>query len=220
MQDGAYSGDRGLILYGCPGWGSTITEAMLDLCGVPFQLVDESGFDGPGPARERLLQVNPLGQVPALVLDDGTVMTETAAIALFLDRLHPEAGLSPHGGDPSAQAHFLRWLIWIVANIYPTFTLGDYPERWVPTDSAPALAEAFEERRMELWRQIEAVAEAPWFMGEGPCAIDIYVAVMVHYRPRRAWFEENCPRLSAIASAADGHPILGAALKRNFPAEV
>ncbi|MBZ4236614.1 hypothetical protein LAM40_24290, partial [Mycobacterium tuberculosis] len=42
-------------------------------------------------------------------------------------------------GDP-ARARFLRLLVWIVANIYPTFTYGDYPERWAPRDAEALVA--------------------------------------------------------------------------------
>nr|WP_142478961.1 glutathione S-transferase [Klebsiella pneumoniae] len=115
-------------LYGLPGWGSTLAEIMLVAASTPFDFVAVEGFDAPGPNRNRILALNPLGQIPVLVLADGQVMTESAAIALHLAETHPGAGLAP-APDP-ARARFLRLLVWIVANIYPTFTYGDYPERW------------------------------------------------------------------------------------------
>jgi GST-like protein len=67
--------------------------------------------------------------VPTLELENGEVMTETAAIALMvLDRC-PD--LAPPVGQPERR-QFQRLLIWLVANVYPTFTYADYPERWVP----------------------------------------------------------------------------------------
>src|SRR4051812_9773447 len=110
-------------LYGVRGWGSGITEAMLCLAGQSYDFIDVDGFDHPGPVRDRLAAVNPLGQVPALVLPDGTVMTETAAIALWLSDSH--ASLAPPSGTPD-RALFYRLLVWLVANVYPTFTYGDY----------------------------------------------------------------------------------------------
>ncbi|WP_202864448.1 glutathione S-transferase [Klebsiella pneumoniae] len=122
-------------LYGLPGWGSTLAEIMLVAASTPFDFVAVEGFDAPGPNRNRILALNPLGQIPVLVLADGQVMTESAAIALHLAETHPGAGLAPAPGDP-ARARFLRLLVWIVANIYPTFTYGDYPERWARCGSA------------------------------------------------------------------------------------
>lgn len=58
-------------LYGVPAWGSAIVETMLALVGEPYDFVDVEGFDRPGAAQDRLAAVNPLRQVPTLVLDDG-----------------------------------------------------------------------------------------------------------------------------------------------------
>ena len=43
--------------------------------------------------------VNPLGYVPALRLDDGTVLTENAAILQFIADAHPAADLAPPESD-------------------------------------------------------------------------------------------------------------------------
>jgi len=176
-----------------------------------------TGFDQPGAARERLLAVNPLAQIPTLILRDGAVMTESAAITLYLAEQFPHASLAPAPGD-AARAPFLRRLIWLVANVYPTFTYGDYPERWVTTETArlKASIEAYRER---LWRELEAtLAEGTWTLGECFSALDVYVAVMTHWRPRRDWFAQACPRLRAIAARADAHPLLARVLQRNFQA--
>jgi GST-like protein len=203
-------------LYGAPGWGSALVEAMLGLCDATVRLEDVSGFDQPGAARDRLVRINPLAQVPALLLSDGTAMTESAAITLLLAERHPLAGLAPVPGT-ALRPLFLRRLIWLTANVYPTFTYGDYPERWVSAEpqSLKASTNAFRER---LWREFEAsVPEGPWALGSELSALDIYVAVMSHWRPRRAWFAEHCPRLHAIAVRADGHEILGPVLQHHFP---
>ncbi len=68
-----------ITVYGVPGWGSTISELMLSLADIPYEVVDVEGFDQPGPARERLRQINPLCQVP-------TPLYATAAAAGSLPR--------------------------------------------------------------------------------------------------------------------------------------
>lgn len=209
-QSGPYT------VFAVPGWGSTLAEAMLALCSAPVHIEDVSGFDQPGAARDRLLRVNSLAQVPTVVFPDGTVITESAAIALLLSERHPQAGLAPAPGSPHRSA-FLRRLIWIVANIYPTFTYGDYPDRWVSREPA-SLKAATDSYRERLWRELESeVKEGGWVLGSHFSVLDIYVAVMTHWRPRRAWFADNCPRLSAIAARADAHPQLEGVLQRNFP---
>lgn len=203
-----------MTLYGVPGWGSTIAEAMLDMAGQAYDFVDVKGFDEPGSARKRLLKVNPLAQVPALVLPDGTVMTETAAIALYLADLAPEAPLAPLPGAPE-RPRFLRWLVWMVANVYPTFTYADYPERW--TTDTDGLVDSVLNRRKALWRQFEGEVGTPHVLGERLSALDVYVAAMMHWRPRRAWFEANTPRVVAAADAALVHPAIARAMARGYP---
>ncbi|QCN97356.1 glutathione S-transferase family protein (plasmid) [Azospirillum argentinense] len=202
-------------LYGAPGWGSVLTEVMLVQCGVPFVFEDVAGFDAQGEARQRLLTLNPLGQVPTLVLPDGTVMTESAAIALLLAERHPDAGLAPPPDSPE-RATFLRLLVWLVANVYPTFTYGDYPERWV-TETPEALGAAMVEQRKTLWLWLESqLSDGPWVLGERFSALDIYVGAMVHWRPRRAWFAEHCPKLSGVVGRVLALPNLEPVWSRNF----
>lgn len=192
---------------GSRGCGSVIVEAALTVAGVRYDR-EEVDYEPGSPTRDRLLAVNPLGQVPTLVLDDGRIMTETAAIVLHLDELYPAAGLLPPLGD-SRRPEALRWLVFLVAAIYPTFTYGDDTARWVG-DAGPALRASTEAHRQTLWRQVEQAAVGPWFLGERFSILDIYLAVMTHWRPRRAWFASHTPRLHAIAVAADADPRLTA----------
>jgi GST-like protein len=204
------------VLYGVPGWGSVLVEAMLAWCGTPYEFVNVEGFDAPGAARDVLAAVNPLAQVPTLVLEDGSVLTESAAIALWLAETHPDRALAPAPGTP-ARAQFLRRLIWFAAAVYPTFTYADYPERFAPED-ARTLAERALERRRDLWRQFEAeLGEGPWVLGATPSVLDVYVAAMTRWQPRRDWFEAECPKLHAVAQRADGIPRLRPVWERNFP---
>jgi GST-like protein len=214
--DGTMENSGSYTVFSVLGWGSALVEAMLALCSAPVHIEDVTGFDRAGAARDRLLRVNALGQIPTLLLPEGTVMTESAAIALLLSERHPQAGLAPAPGTPFRPT-FLRRLIWIAANVYPTFTYGDYPERWVSagTASLKAATNAYRER---LWRQFEAdTSEGAWVLGAQLSALDVYVAVMTHWRPGRAWFAAQCPRLHAIATRADQLPPLKVVLERNFP---
>ena len=205
----------GYRLYGAPGWGSVLTEAMLVQCGAPFVFENVEGFDTPGETRRRLLALNPLGQIPTLILPDGTVMTESAAIALLLAERHPDAGLATPP-DAAERATFLRLLVWLVANVYPTFTYGDYPERWV-AESPEALGAAMVEQRKTLWLWLESqLGDGPWVLGERFSALDIYIGAMVHWRPRRAWFAERCPKLSGVAVRVLALPNLEPVWRRNF----
>lgn len=204
-------------LFGRPGWGSTLVEAQLAWYGLPYEVEDLDDLFKSEAARARLGAVNPLAQVPTLVLPNGRIMTESAAITLYLSEISGSDDLVP---SPAAaeRPEFLRWLVFLVANIYPTFTYADDPARFVPGEAAQhgfrANLDAYAQR---LWRQIDGAAGAPWFFGARFTALDIYVAVMTRWRPRRPWFVENCPKLCAIASRADAEPRLAAVWRRNWP---
>ena len=86
-------------------------------------------------AASKLAKVNPLAQVPTLEMPDGAVMSESAAITLLLADITGKDSLVP-GATAKERAKFLRWLVFIVANIYPTFTYADDPSRFVSVNAA------------------------------------------------------------------------------------
>jgi len=155
--------------------------------------------------------------VPTLVLPDGTVMTESAAITLHLADLTRSAALVPDA-QARERAAFLRWLVFLVANVYPTFTYADLPGRFVKTPGAEQPfrieVDAYAQR---LWRVVEAAAGAPWFLGERLSALDLYLAVMTRWRPGPAWFAEHAPRLVAAAARAAALPAVAPVIERHFP---
>lgn len=168
-------------------------------------------------ARDALAKVNPLAQVPTLVLPDGRVMTESAAITLLLADVTGSEALVPGPAAPE-RAEFLRWLVYLVANVYPTFTYADDPSRFVEVEAARkpfrAAVDAYGTR---LWTHVEAAAGSPHFLGSRASALDLYVGVMTRWRPRRPWFEANAPKLFAIARATDAMAALAPIWARNFP---
>ena len=62
--------------------------------------------------------VNPLGYVPALRLDDGTLLTENAAILQFIADEYPGAGLAPPASDRLARAKLQQWLSFIGTELH------------------------------------------------------------------------------------------------------
>ena len=70
-------------LFGEPGWGSAIVEAQLDWYGIEYDFERVGNLFKSAESRQRLAAVNPLAQIPTLVLADGAVLTESAAITLL-----------------------------------------------------------------------------------------------------------------------------------------
>ena len=211
------------ILYGNPGWGSAIVEAQLDVYGLPYRYEAVGDLFDSAAARERLLPLNPVAQVPTLVLGNdhgGRVMTESAAITLHLADLGGRDDLVP-GAQAPERAAFLRWLVFLVANVYPTFTYADDPSRFVKAAEAqPGFRDEVNAYAKRLWQAVEveaAAAGGPWFLGARFSALDVFLAVMTRWRPGRDWFAANTPRLHQTAEAARALPALAPMMARNFP---
>ena len=203
-----------LHLIGSKGCGSVIAEAFLTLAKIPFER-EEVAYDEESPARDRLFALNPLAQVPTLVLPDGSVLTETLAIADYVNARVPASQLIPPGG--SDRTRFWRWATFIVAAIYPTFTYGDSPGKWVENVEGRAeLRASTDAWRQKLFLLLETECRSPYFLGDTFSAIDVYLATMVHWRPRRPWFDVNAPRVAAVARRIQSHPELAALFADNF----
>lgn len=199
------------------GWGSAIVEAQAAAYGLPLELVEVADLFRDAEARAALARVNPVAQIPTLQLDDGRIMTESAAIALHLADLTGRDLLVP-GPQAEERADFLRWLIFIAANIYPCFTFADDPRRFVADPEAAAAFKArVGEHKKALWHMVAAAAQGPWFLGDRLSAVDVYVTVMNRWGPGPAWFAAETPRLDAIARAVEAREDMAAVFAANFP---
>jgi GST-like protein len=205
-------------LYAAKGGGSMLAEIGLELAGAPYEILDVP-WDDVGWNSTVLKDLNPLGQVPTLIMPDGSVMSESAAILQHLADKYPKAGLAPPVDAPE-RAAFLRWLSFFVSAIYPTFTYGDVTERWVgkghETGAGKALRAATDDHRKMLWRFLEGqVQPKPWFLGERFSALDLYLWAMIHWRPGKDWFKSECPGLLSAAMRAETLPAVRKVKARN-----
>lgn len=195
-------------LYAARGGGSMIVEAAFALSGQALD-VEYFNWTDLGLEHDELKSVNPLMQVPSLVCPDGRVMTESAAILMHLDDIAPEANLIPDRTH-TRRRDFLRFLMIINSAIYPSFTYGDSPQKWLKGDAAAgkALRESTDDHRKTLWRYIESWTGDPWFLGETFSAIDLYLWPMTWWRPGRDWFKAEAPKIHAIAMKIETLPAL------------
>jgi glutathione S-transferase len=91
--------------------------------------------------------INPLGYVPALRLDDGTVLTENSAILQYIADQYPEAQLAPRASDRVGRAKLRQWLSFIGTELHKALfmpLLGDKTpsevKAWTISKYAPRLA--------------------------------------------------------------------------------
>ena len=80
--------------YMTPGSCSTGIHILLEECGLIFEVTIVNLLAG-DQYKAEYAAINPKGSIPALVLDDGTVLTEFSAIAWWLARSYPKRKLLP-----------------------------------------------------------------------------------------------------------------------------
>lgn len=168
-----------LTLYGSQGSGSAAVEAALELAGLGYERVDAAEWKKSSD-MEGLRKVNPLGQIPTLVHDDGSVMTESAAILVDLGLRYPSSGLL--SAEPAQRAQQVRGLVYIAANCYAGIGILDYPERWYP-DPDKGVREKMQSRGRarlhELWTNFaDQFPATPWLSGERLGALDILASTV------------------------------------------
>lgn len=95
-------------LYYNPESRASVARWMLEEVGADYELVPVDIQAGENRTPDFLV-VNPMGKLPTLILPDGTVMTETAAILAQLADSFPAAGLAPALGT-GERATYYRWL--------------------------------------------------------------------------------------------------------------
>ena len=210
-----------LTLYGHDGSGSAAVEAALVLAGVPHHVLVAASWV-PGPALAGLQAVNPLAQIPTLVWDDGTVMTESAAILIELGLRHPASGLLPTA--PAARAQVLRGLVYIAANCYAMIGVIDFPARVMDQPSEAELARlqlASRAHLHQLWSvfadQFVPTAGAPFFGGTAPGALDLLASVVSRWSGSRPHLWAQRPALAALLDRVQAHALVGPVLDRHFP---
>ena len=180
--------------------------------GMPFERQVVSVFADADAVRA----ANPLGQVPALRLDDGETLFDSAAILDYLDeRAGPERSLTPAAG-PDRRA-VLR-LTAVAAGLagkcvaYRGETVRRPPDKRDP-DQAARLADQI--AAAVIW--LEASAAGLWLHGDAITQADITTAVTVTYLRQKLpdlLFAEDpaklgahadrCERLAAFAAAPFG----------------
>ncbi len=195
-------------VYGAPGSGSVPVEAALTLIGASYEVIGDTILRN--VARNlAVFDVNPLGQIPALVLPSGQIMTESAAILIYLADQHPEARLAPAQADKNRPA-FLRWMAYVSTAIYSLAWIRADPMRLVDDDrQVPVIQGKIAERRAECWRHMNNQIEPGKFLfGNELSVLDIYVAIVSRWSPRRTRFYHEAPKMSAIVRRVDDDPRL------------
>ncbi len=208
-----------ITVYGAEGSGSVAVEATLTLLGIPYKVVEAVTWVE-REAQERVAAINPARQVPAIIFPSGEIMTESAAILIYLADLHPEARLAPAPTDPK-RAQYLRWMSYVSSAIYSWFWAKGDPMRLAlrPGDG-PAMVDRIHDRIAACWRMMdEQISPGRYILGDEMTVLDLYVTVISRFGPWRNRFYKTAPKLSEIVRRIDSDPRLKDFWAKRFPFE-
>jgi glutathione S-transferase len=154
-----------ITLYHRPQSRSTRFIFLLEELGAPYRIhvVTTRNRDGSGaidPANP-----HPHGKVPA-ISDDGVVVFESPAIALYLTDKYPQAGLGPLPGEPGRGA-YLSWLSYYTGVLEPAF-MSKFMNTEVPRGTAGWVS--VDEAMPVVIRQLST---GPYLLGERFTAADV-----------------------------------------------
>lgn len=201
---GSVCGKSGLVFYHAPLSRSERVHWLLRELDVPFELIrcDIPRRDGSGAPDPR--NPHPDGKVPALK-HDGVLITETAAILLYLTDLYPECrlGFAP---DEPARGAYLTWLFWYGGVVEPV-----YLAQAMGVAEHPFAQATFRDSDAVAARLIAALDGNDWLMGARFTAADILLCSPYLYFPEstpdhpavRRWLERCTTRPAYEAAQAD-----------------
>jgi GST-like protein len=152
------------------------------------------------------------------VLPGGELMTESAAILMWLADDHPEARLAPTMASNQRPA-FLRWMSFCSAAIYSLFWVRDDPSRLVSDPAAQAeIKAATAERIAACWAMMDAAVDpGRYILGDELSVLDLYVATMSRWTPRRRRFYVAAPKMAPVVKRVDAEPRLADFWAARFP---
>lgn len=194
-------------LYFSPGACSLSPHIALREADLPFELEQVDVRAKKTKSGGDFLKVNPKGQVPTFVLDDGDVLTEGPAIVQYIADRSPEAGLAPSPGTRE-RYHFLEWLNFLSSEIHKSFSPLFKPA--TPEDYKPVAKANLADRFGYLDRHF---AERSYVLGERFTVADGYAFTLLTWTPRVGIDLAPWPNLRAFQDRVARRPKVREAMK-------
>jgi glutathione S-transferase len=205
-------------LYSRPGTGSAAVEALFEELGVSYKIEDILRLaDGSLPAS--LFEINPRGEIPCLRFPDDKIMTESAAILIYLADLFPAANLAPVPKAPQ-RSEYLRWMLYFASAVYMADLRFYYPARYSSDAAhAPAIkAKAVVDMDRDFKIFADELGDKPFILGQNFSAVDIYAAMLLSWAPDISVLFTRYPNLKNYYYSVATRPKIVDVWKRNgFP---
>lgn len=189
-----------------PGACSFSPHIVLREAGVDFTLVKVDLMTKRLENGDDYFAINPKGQVPALQLDDGTLLTEGMAIVQYLADTVPDRQLLAPVGSIT-RYHTLSWLTWIATEFHKGFTPLFRPD--TPEDYKP-VARGLLEKKLAYVN--ESVEGKQWIVGTRFSVADAYLFTVLRWAPHVGLNLDALSNITAYMARVEARPAVAAAL--------
>lgn len=198
------------VLYVAAGACSLAAHSLVHELELPIQ-VEAVPLRTPDSPIHR---INPLGRVPALKLEDGTLITENVAILPYLADLQPQAGLLPAVGS-AERAQVLSWIGYLASEVHVGgFRPLNRPERYSDDTTAhPGIQTKASEQLRTALRHVDRHLEGrQWLVGERYSIADAYLGVFAGWLTRHGERFAELRNVARIGEAFRARPATARAL--------
>ena len=172
-----------LTLFYAPHTCALATRIALNEAGADYQLqyVD---FAQQAQRSAEYLALNPLGRVPALRLEDGTVLTESVALLAYVAQRFSDAQLAPT--DPVQFARMQSFNSYLASTVHVAHAHKFRGSRWSDDEHAIAtMREKVPANMAQCFALIEEnwMIRGPWVMGDTYTVADAYLFTIASWLP-------------------------------------
>ena len=202
----------------------TRVRLVLYFKGIDVEFVEPPGIHDSWDSKGNYLEVNPIGRVPALELDDGRVLPESEVICEYLEDAFPSPSLRPKDPWALAQVRLLSRIcdFYLVMAMVPLFTASGQPRKnWDQVKIDAALAEVMKSLLyLEHYIGSEGYAVGR-SLTQADGALLPQLMLAFDWAPKlfdRPSPESELPRLSAYWKAIKSDPIAARVLKETADA--
>jgi glutathione S-transferase len=147
---------------------------LLEELGAPYDM-KVLDFDKREHKTPEYLAINPMGKVPAIV-HRGVVVTEAAAICVYLADAFPKARLAPALDDPK-RGTYLRWFFFGAGCFEPAVIDKIFARP--PVERPGAIGYGTYE--LMIATLAKALTPGPWLLGERFSAVDVFVGSQIQH---------------------------------------
>jgi maleylpyruvate isomerase len=206
-----------MTLYGY--WRSTASwrvRLALALKGLQFETVPVHLAHG-GQLTPEFRALNPQGMVPALQLDDGTMLTQSLAILEWLEETHPEPALLP--ADPVERAQIRAFAEIVACDIHPIQNLKILKKLrslGQDQDGVNAWAAWIIEDGLDACEALIAGRSGPYCFGDQVTLADVLLVPQLS-NARRFGADMRWPRILDVEAACQQLPAFKAAAPEAQP---